>query len=117
MKILITEDQYNLLKEGYVNLPVEEGVRLELWEDKNKLTLDTIIIPKEYRGQGMGTKIMNMVCEYSDNVNKPLFLTPSSSYGVSSLNRLISFYKRFGFKKNVKFRDISIHYMVRLPNK
>ena len=115
MDIVITESQLNRLLEGYVNLPVEQGIRLELWEDDNKLVLDTIVIPKELRGQGKGTEVMNMVCDYADKVGKPLFLTPSSSYGASSVSRLERFYKRFGFKRN-KEHGLSIHYFIRYPH-
>ena len=112
MKIIISESQLEKLLEGYVTLPVPDGVRLEFWEDDNKLTLDTIVIPKELRGQGMGSEIMNMVCDYADEVGKPIFLTPSSSYGASSVARLEKFYKKFGFVRN-RHKDMSMHYLVR----
>lgn len=116
MNIIITESQFKSIMEGnYVKLPVDENVSLELWEDNDKLTLDTIVIPKHLRGQGLGSKIMNIVCDYADNVNKPLFLTPSTSYGATSVDRLIKFYKNFGFKKNKTDRDLSMHYLVRYP--
>lgn len=115
MKILITETQYTKLMEGnYVNFPVDNDISLEVWEDDNKLTLDTIVIPKNLRGEGIGTKIMEMVCHYSDEVNKPLFLTPSTSYGATSTDRLVRFYKRFGFKRN-KEHGLSMHYLIRYP--
>jgi ribosomal protein S18 acetylase RimI-like enzyme len=116
MKILISESQYNKLMEGkYIDFPVDSDIALEVWEDDTKLTLDTIVIPKSFRNQGMGTKIMEMVCEYADEVNKPLFLTPSTSYGATSVDRLVKFYKKFGFKRN-KERDLSMHYLIRYPN-
>ena len=59
MKIVITESQYNRLMEGYVNFPVDEDITLEVWEDKNKLELSTIVIPKHLRGQGKGTEIIH----------------------------------------------------------
>ena len=118
MKIIITENQLiNIINEGnYVNLPVDDDISLELWEDEHTLTLDTIVIPKDMRGTGVGTKIMNKVCDYADTVNKPIFLTPSTSFGATSVDRLIKFYKHFNFKKNKNDRDISMHYLVRHPN-
>jgi len=116
MNIIITESQFKSIMEGnYVNLPIDNDIKLELWEDHNKLTLDTIIIPKHLRNQGMGTKIMNMITNYADSVNKPLFLTPSTSYGATSVDRLIKFYKNFNFKRNKNDKDLSIHYLVRYP--
>lgn len=115
MKIIITEEQFNKLSKGhFVDLPlIDDDIRLELWEDNDKLELITIIIPKELRGEGYGTKIMFDVVNYADLVNKPIFLTPSTSYGATSVNRLIKFYKQFGFTKN---KDYSVtHLLVRYP--
>lgn len=36
MKIVITEEQYNKLMEGYINFPIDEDIALEVWEDKDK---------------------------------------------------------------------------------
>lgn len=114
MKIVITEEQYNKLMEGYINFPIDEDIALEVWEDKDKIELSTIVIPKHLRGKGKGTEIMNMIINYSDNVNKPIYLTPDTSFGGTSINRLKRFYKRFGFIKNDNYEVR--HTMVRYPN-
>jgi GNAT superfamily N-acetyltransferase len=113
MKIQITEEQYNRLIEGFVNFPIDDEITLEVWEDKNKLELSSIVIPKEYRGQGKGTEIMNMVINYADKVNKPLYLTPDTNFGGTSINRLKRFYRRFDFIKNDNY-EVK-HSMVRYP--
>lgn len=115
MRILITEEQYRLIEGHYVDLPTVEGVRLELYEKENKLQLDAIIVPKGMRKQGLGSKIMKQVIEYSENVNKPIFLSPDTSFGGSSFDRLVKFYKRFGFVKNTD-KHLDSHYMVRYPS-
>ena len=99
--------------EGYVTFPIEEEITLEVWEDNNKLELSSIVIPKEYRGQGKGTEIINMVIDYADKVNKPLYLTPDTNFGGTSVNRLKRFYKRFDFIKNDNYKVK--HSMVRYP--
>ena len=114
MKITITESQYNKLMEGFVNIPVDEDIALELWEDEKKLELSSIVIPKSLRGQGKGTEVMNKVIEYSEEVNKPIYLTPDTNFGGTSINRLKRFYRRFGFTKNTD-QEVS-HSMVRYPN-
>ncbi len=113
MKITITESQYNKLMEGFVNIPVDEDIALELWEDEKKLELSSIVIPKHLRGQGKGTEVMNKVIEYSEEVNKPIYLTPDTNFGGTSINRLKRFYRRFGFTKNTD-QEVS-HSMVRYP--
>jgi predicted GNAT family N-acyltransferase len=113
MKIILTESQCKRIIEGYVNLPIDDDISLELWEDDTKLELTSIVIPKDMRGQGKGTEIINMVCKYADDVNKPVYLTPDISFGATSVNRLKRFYKNFGFKKN---RDYEVsHSLVRYP--
>jgi predicted GNAT family N-acyltransferase len=120
MKILITETQFKSLMESgrYINIPTDDiapDIALEIWEEDEKLVLDTIVIPKELRKQGIGSKIMRMVCEYGDKVNKPIYLTPSTSFGGSSVSRLKEFYKRFGFVKNPEsgpFRHVMVRYPV-----
>jgi len=59
---------------------------------------------------------MNKIINYADVKNKPIYLTPSTSYGATSINRLINFYKRFGFIKN-KDKSISKRLLVRYPAK
>lgn len=113
MKIKLTESQVKRLSESYINFPVDEDISLEVWEDKNKLELSSIVIPKHLRGQGKGTEIINMVTNYADNVNKPLYLTPDTNFGGTSINRLKRFYKKFGFQNNDNY--IVKHSMVRYP--
>lgn len=106
MNILITEGQY-------VNLPHEDGIRIELFDKGDKLELDAIVVPKHLRGMGYGTKLMKEIIRFSENENKPIFLTPDTSYGGTSINRLKRFYKKFGFIKN---SDPSVsHSLVRYP--
>lgn len=101
------------LSEGYVDFQVDDDIALEVWEDQDKLELSSIVIPKRLRGQGKGTEIMNMVIDYSNQVNKPLYLTPDLMFGATSINRLKRFYKKLGFQKNDNL-GVS-HSMVRYP--
>lgn len=116
MRILITESQYMKLMEGnYVNLPVSDDVAVELWDSGDRLDLESIVIPKESRGQGYGTEIMRMITNLSDQEQKPIYLTPDTSFGGTSFKRLVNFYKRFGFIKNDD-KSVTKHFMVRYPN-
>lgn len=99
--------------EGYVNFPVDDDTALEVWEDEDKIELLSIIIPKSLRGKGIGSDTVEMVCDYADEKQKPVYLTPDTSFGGTSIDRLKKFYRRFGFMKNDNY-EVK-HSMVRYP--
>lgn len=74
-----------------------------VYEHKDYIKLDTIIVGKENQGNGIGTKVLTELCEYADNVQKRIVLTPGlidKKHGTTSQSRLIEFYKRFDFVLN-----------------
>lgn len=80
-----------------------QGIILYVYENDNKITLDSLIVPKKIRKQGIGTEIMQELINYADKVNKRVELSPGQkdpSHGTTSKNRLIDFYKRFNFLQN-----------------
>lgn len=90
-------------------------VGLDIYENNSSLRLSRIIINPEFRGKGIGTKIMNDLINYADRNSQMIFLTPSDDFG-GSKNRLIQFYKHFGFKhnkgiyKNFEYSDSMVRY-------
>lgn len=88
---------------------------LEIYENKTSLILSKIILNKETRSSGVGTKILTDLINYADTNKQIIALTPSSDFG-GDKNRLIQFYKRFGFKQNkgqykhFSFKDDMIRY-------
>jgi hypothetical protein len=103
----------DILKDKYGNYLVG----LDIYENKGSLRLSRIIVKPEYMGEGIGSKIMEDLVEYADNNKKIIVLTPSSDFG-GNKNRLIQFYKRFGFKHN-KGHHKSFEFMdsmIRYPN-
>ena len=92
---------------------------LSIYEKHDSLVVKAIIIKPELRESGYGTKIMNEIINYGDNNNKIVALTPSNSYG-GTKNRLIKFYKQFGFvpnkgrNKNFSFMEAMIRYPEKL---
>lgn len=88
---------------------------LDIYENRTSLILSRIIIKDEARGTGIGSKIMQDLVNYADKNRQIVALTPSSDFG-GNKNRLIQFYKRFGFKankgqyKSFEFRDTMIRY-------
>lgn len=106
-------EQY-VLKQLENDFPIE----LELYDHGKYLSLDKIVVPGGQRGVGIGSEVMQKITDYADKENKRIFLTPSTSYGGTSLNRLMSFYKRFGFKKVTDIADkaVSRDILVRQPS-
>lgn len=72
---------------------------LDIYENRTSLRLARIVINPECRNSGVGTKLMTDLINYADNNKQVIFLTPSNDFG-GNKNRLIQFYKRFGFKPN-----------------
>lgn len=86
---------------------------LDIYEKEHSLILSRIVVNNDTRESGIGTKIMLDLVAYADENNKIVALTPSEDFG-GVKNRLIKFYKRFGFvpnsgsNKNYEFRDTMI---------
>jgi GNAT superfamily N-acetyltransferase len=74
-------------------------IGLDIYEDAKSIKLSRIVVNPDYQGQGIGTNILNDLIQYADRNKKIVTLTPSSDFG-GNKNRLIQFYKRFGFKMN-----------------
>lgn len=97
--------------------------QLDISETNTSLKLSMIKVKPEYRydkkNQGnnlkIGSKVMFDLIRYADENKKILTLTPDNIDGVS-VNTLIQFYKKFGFKmnkghnKNFEYRDLMIRY-------
>jgi len=88
---------------------------LDIYETKTSLILSRIIINPEIRNTGIGSSLMEDLVRYADEHGQIIALTPSSDFG-GNVNRLVQFYKKFGFKmnkghnKNFEFRDTMIRY-------
>ena len=88
---------------------------LDIYESRTSIILSRIVINDESKSMGIGTKVMEDLVNYADKNKQIVALTPSSDFG-GNKNRLIQFYKRFGFKhnkgihKSYEFRDTMIRY-------
>lgn len=92
-------------------LSAKYGVELELQDNKtdNSISIPKIVVPKDQRNTGLGTKVMEEVVQFADRAGKRLVLTPSTSFGGSSVKRLVDFYKSIGFVENKgKNKDFTI---------
>ena len=92
------------LKEHIVSDEIKKkypDVILNLYEKDGKyLDLSKIVIPEDRRGQGIGSKIMQKICDYADSKNLIVTATPSTLYGTSNIHKIINYNKKFGFVQN-----------------
>ncbi len=102
--------------EDYINEKYSEFLgEIVIYENKGSLVLSKIVIKPAVRNEGVGTSILNDIIQYADKNKQVIALTPSNDFG-GNKNRLIQFYKRFGFKlnkgvhKNFQFREAMIRY-------
>lgn len=88
---------------------------LDIYENATSLILSRIVLNKEARNGGKGTQIMTDLINYADAHKQIIALTPASDFG-GNKNRLVQFYKKFGFKankgqyKHFGFKDDMIRY-------
>jgi len=76
---------------------------LRLYQKNNDLILDMIVVPKDKRKQGIGSKVLEDIVHYADVNNLRILLTTGvrdDFHGTTSTNRLKTFYKKFGFVEN-----------------
>ena len=92
-KIIFATDE---IKEKY-NLK-ELTISKTLNDNDDYITLNKIIVNS--KGFGNGTIFMKDLCKWADMYGKIICLTPSDSFGASSISRLKKFYKKFGFIEN-----------------
>jgi predicted GNAT family acetyltransferase len=84
------------------------GIKLDLYEKNGVINLSKIEVPKEQRGSGIGTDVMNQIINYADSTGNKITLTPSTDFGGTSVSRLKDFYNKFGFVENKgKNKDFS----------
>jgi len=87
------EGLYNQIKSQYPD------VKFGLQVHPNRIHLDTLIVPKEQRGKGIGTDIMRQVTSAADKNGWLMSVTPSTDFG-SSMSALTKFYGSHGFTPN-----------------
>jgi predicted GNAT family N-acyltransferase len=97
------------LKEKY-------GIKVRLYGRGDHMELGQIVVPKDRRNEGVGTKAMKTILAFADMNKKTISLSPSTDFG-GTKSKLIKFYKRLGFVENKgRNKDYEIsEAMYRLP--
>ena len=107
----ITESQQSTKQfMDYINskYPMKSFSLHDYSEDTIKLS--SIIV--DNKKHGIGSSVMNELIHYADSMNKCIILdvgVKDDYHGTTSRNRLVKFYKRFGFYENKgRNKDFSI---------
>ncbi len=83
------------------------GVDHSISHNKGTTTVHKIVVKKEDRNKGLGSKAMKAITDHADAHGHRVALTPSSDFG-GSKGRLVKFYKSHGFVENKgKHKDFS----------
>lgn len=75
----------------------------DVWLSGNDIKLNTIIVSRGERKQGVGSEALKRLCIFADFHNKRIVLTTAvkdKDIGTTSGSRLKKFYKQFGFVEN-----------------
>ena len=115
------KSKYAKRKAGMTPIKVTEDperVELDVSGNKDKgYVLNKILVPKDLRDTGIGTKAMKDFIAKADAEDAIIALTPSNAFG-GAKTRLIQFYKRFGFvpnkgrNKDFRYRETMIRYPI-----
>lgn len=90
------------------SLAKKYNVDISIGPEGDAIELSKIVVPKDARGAGVGSAVMQDLARYADENGKRIVLTPSTDFGASSVSRLKQFYKQFGFVENSgKNKDFS----------
>jgi predicted GNAT family N-acyltransferase len=115
----MVDEEANIKLKEIMNQWKSEGVESYIYCSRGDITLSEIRIPKENRGQGLGTSKMKELLNFAQKQNMRVILTPSTDFGASSKSRLERFYKALGFvgnkgsNKDFRIRETMIY---RPPN-
>lgn len=87
--------------ELYTELLDKEDITLELEEypDGKTVELHIIEVPKDRAKEGIGSSIMNTLCEWADKNKKVITLKPAGGSRISK-SKLTDWYSKFGFIMN-----------------
>lgn len=98
------KENENVIKDFEKEIRNKYGLtHFNLFTNKKDLILDMIVVPKDKRKQGIGSKVLKEICDYADRNDLRILLTTNTKddvHGTTSSDRLKKFYKRFGFVEN-----------------
>jgi GNAT superfamily N-acetyltransferase len=73
-------------------------IEAELTPDTGMFWLSRCLVQPRYRNRGVGTNLLQRLCELADAGDRTLYLSPNPYDPSINRDRLIRFYARYGFK-------------------
>lgn len=104
----------NLTGEMHWHLDDDNQAVIKFSESSHAYSIDTILVPGKFRGQGIGSKLIGKILLLADSQDKEIYLSarPIGLHGDEALFRLVHYYERFGFQQTD--RGLTVVYMRRL---
>lgn len=103
-----------------IEFPQLAYLALNSKSNQEELELGSINVKPNFRGMGIGAKVMDRIIKFADDNGLYITLKPNPQSGYKA--KLLAFYKRFGFYPNTGRRGISHYggafgvYWIRPPN-
>lgn len=91
----INENVKNIIEDIKKDYP---EIEIDAYENKYKIEIIKIKIPKHQRKQGIGSSVIKKIQDYARSIEKPIVITPEAEKGYE--NKLNNFYKKLGFVDN-----------------
>jgi GNAT superfamily N-acetyltransferase len=82
-------------------------------ESKTAFSIDIVMVPSAYRNNGIGSVLIERVIVLADTMGKDIYISarPIGNLTDEKLNRLVDYYRRFGF--DIVDKGLTVVYMVR----
>ena len=110
MKQMILEKiASNYLQDAIQNEYNEYLRHLIIAEYEDLISFTSIALKDEYKGIGIGTKLMNDVINYANKKGKPIRIEPSNVFG-SRKSSIVKFVKKIGFIQDENDRKFYMKY-------
>jgi len=106
---------YNLSGGLSISLGESHSAVLRFSEGRDAFVLDFVLVPSQFRGQGIGRMLIERLLRLADALQKAVQLTarPIGRSTPESVERLVRYYETFGFV--VTQRGVSSAAMYRPP--
>ncbi len=103
----------NITTEMRWHLGDSDSALLEFSESRHSFSIDKVLVPSRFRGQGIGSQLINRVLILADAQDKEVYLSarPIGQTDEVRLQALVDYYRRFDFVPTD--RGLTVVYMKR----